>query len=365
MKVVVAHGPDNNVRELRKMLHGAGAQCAAEDCVPWEDLAARLGQSEFDLVVVKAGDAVDWTIINEARSFTSAPLIAIGPNGTTEASAREVGVAEYVQQDRVQTGLNDVLQRMFDDGKIRCQHGQIISVVAPTAGNGGTFVSLNLAGQLAKLCKGDNAFVDVSSGSSKVALTLDAEPELSLEGVCGRLHRLDRNALLGTFHHDETGLYMLYGSPEKATDGFLNTDVVRKLTILSRMATSTTVLGVGNCLRQPQFDAIRLSDRVVMVVRPDVPSLNRAATTMEQLADFGIGTERMTVVVNFWGEPGLVSKSNIEETLQWEGAYYLAYDPGRVNRCVNEGVLLQRYYPRCRLSRQLGKLAKMLVRNTK
>ena len=25
MKVVVAHGPDNDVRELRKLLHGTGA----------------------------------------------------------------------------------------------------------------------------------------------------------------------------------------------------------------------------------------------------------------------------------------------------------------------------------------------------
>ena len=100
MKVAVAHGPGNNVQELRKLLHGVGAQCGAEDCVLWKDLAVRLGQSDVDLIVVQAEEALDWNSIMEAKSFSSAPMIAIGPNGAVEAAARGAGIVEYVTQDQ-------------------------------------------------------------------------------------------------------------------------------------------------------------------------------------------------------------------------------------------------------------------------
>ena len=363
MKVAVAHGPENNVQELRKRLHAVGAQCGTEDCVAWNDLAVRLGQSDVDLIVVQASESVDWSSITEARSFSSAPVIAIGPNGDVEAAARSAGVSEYLTEDRVAGGLDELLGRMVGGGAIRGVRGGIFSVVAPTAGNGGTFVASNLAGQLVNCSGGQSAFIDVSAGHSKIALTLNAEPEHSMEEVCGRIHRLDRFSLLSFFHKDKTGLKLLYGNPEKPNSSFLNSEIVRKMTVLSRMSAAATVFQIGSDIRQPQVDAMRMSDRVVLVVRPDVPSLNRAAMMMDQMGRYGISPERTVVVINFWGEAGLANKSHIEETLSWKNPEYLAYDPGRINRTTNEGLLLQARYPRCRVARQLTALAEKLMSN--
>jgi Flp pilus assembly CpaE family ATPase len=203
--------------------------------------------------------------------------------------------------------------------------------------------------------------MDMAAGCSKIQLMLAHEPETTLADACGRLHRLDRTSLMGLFHRDPSGLNLLYGSAEHPSDGFLTSEVVRKLGVLARMSAAATVLNIGHLLRQPQFDALRLSDKVVLVVRPDVPSLNRAALTIEQITHLGINPERMVVVVNFWGEAGMVTKAHIEEILHWKNAVYLTYDPGRVNRCVNEGVLLRNRFPRCRLARELGKLAAQLM----
>ncbi len=362
MKVAVAHGPENNAQELRKLLHGVGAQCATEDCVLWNELAVRLGKSDVDLIVVQASDALDWSSISQAKTFSSAPLIAIGPNGDVEAAARSAGVTEYIQEDRLRGGLDDALNRMVGGGAIRCERGAIYTVVAPTPGNGGTFVASNLAAHLGKVREGENALVDVSVGYTKLGLMLNAEPEHSLEDVCGRMHRLDRLSLLSYFHKDESGLKLLYGEADRSNESFLNSEAVRKLTVLSRMAAASTVYYAGSALRQPQIDVAGMSDKVVIVVRPDVPSLNRAAMTMDQLGHAGVSPDRMLVVINFWGEAGLASKQHIEETLSWKAPFYLAYDPGRVNRSINEGRLLFQRYPRCRVSKQIGKLAQMLVK---
>ena len=130
--------------------------------------------------------------ITEAKTFSGAPMIAIGPNGDVEAAARSAGVVEYVTNDRLAGDLDEVLNRMMGGGAIRCQRGGIFSVIAPTPGNGGTFVSMNLAGQFQNCSGGESAFIDVASGYSKVGLTLHAEPENTLEDVCNRIHRLDR-----------------------------------------------------------------------------------------------------------------------------------------------------------------------------
>jgi Flp pilus assembly CpaE family ATPase len=250
---------------------------------------------------------------------------------------------------------------MMGEGEIRCQRGRIFAVVAPTGGNGGTFVSLNLAAQLAKSVSGKGAFIDMACGLSKVPLVLHHEPESTIEDACGRLHRSDRSSLLGMFHRDDSGLQLLYGPSDQPSDNFLTSEVVRRLAVLSRMAAASTVLRIGSTIRQPQVDAMRLADRVVMVVRPDVPSLDRASATMDRLGGYGVPAERIVVAINSWGEYGLATKAHIEETLHWKGPHYLSYDPGRVNRCVNEGVLLQNRYPRCRLAKELGKLGKQLM----
>ena len=122
------------------------------------------------MVVVQAAEAVDWSAINQARSFTSAPLIAVGPNGGVEASARAAGVSDYVQSGSLQTELTVVVQRMMGGGEIRCQRGVVVAVVAPTPGNGGTFISVNLASQLALVCGGSGDFHRYDCGPQQARL---------------------------------------------------------------------------------------------------------------------------------------------------------------------------------------------------
>jgi Flp pilus assembly CpaE family ATPase len=44
-----------------------------------------------------------------------------------------------------------------------------------------------------------------------------------------------------------------------------------------------------------------------------------------------------------------------------KAAIYVADDPRRINRAANEGLLIHEVAPRCSVSRQLLKLAKMVA----
>ena len=364
MRVVLAHGPENNVREVRQVLHSAGADCAAEDCVLWEELPARLGQAEFDLVVVHAGPAasVNWATINEAKAFTAAPLLAIGPNGESNAkeAAQQAGVAEYIEQGSLRQRLDEALFRLVGEGEVRCDRGLLVAVHSPLGGSGGAFVALNLAGQFAKEDEAGAAIVELSAGRGKLGLMVDLEPEYELEEICRRLHRLDRRSLAQLLYRHDTGLRFLINSPSQPADRFLQSDHVRRIIVLARMAAKKAVMFLGDRLDRVQADAVRLCDQVLLVMRPDVPSLNRTIAAREELADIGVSSNRISVVVNQWGRKGSLAKNHLQEALETEDLQYIPADDGRVNRALNEGWLFQEKYGRSRVGRSIAKLAKSL-----
>lgn len=368
MRVVVAHGPENNVRDIRQVLHGAGADCAAEDCVLWEELPARLGQTDCDLVVVHTcgSSGVNWQIISDAKVFTRAPLVAIGPNGSsdTEARARQAGVAEYIYRDTMPEALDAALHRLAGGNDLRRTRGELISVVSAAGGSGGSLVALNLAGHYAMEKDSDAAFIEMASGYGKIGMMLDLSPAIDLEGICQRLHRLDKAVLTSSLYADKCGLKLLINSPKRSTDYFLTGDSARKLAILSRVVAKTTVMYVGDRLGPPQMEALKSSDHILMVVRPNVPNVNRAGMTMEELASAGVPRDRFLVVVNFWGQRGQLSKKQVQEALHVDEAVYLPFDDGRVHQAVNHGIMFQSKFKRSRLGRSIAGIAKALAKRT-
>src|SRR5262245_45517687 len=122
MQAVVAMSPGVNVRELRQMLLGAGLDCAAQDCVAWNELPVRLAQVQANVVLLRLSgkNGVDWSIAQEARSLTMGPLLAIGPasdEAMQQASAS--GVTEYIDESTLPAGLDEALKRLVMAGAVR------------------------------------------------------------------------------------------------------------------------------------------------------------------------------------------------------------------------------------------------------
>ena len=121
MRVVVAHGPDADVRDRRQILHAAGVDCDNADCVQWRDLPLRLGQQDADLVLLFVDDSGDvpWDAIEDSAKLTTFPVFSVGENDANQKKANEAGAMRHIQEGRLQEEIDRLAERHRE---LRAQH---------------------------------------------------------------------------------------------------------------------------------------------------------------------------------------------------------------------------------------------------
>jgi len=361
MRAVIAHSPSANVRTLRQILLGAGLECFGEDCVVWERLPVRLAQVEADLVLLQTDDAasMNWQLLQEARSLSRAPLVVVGPAAEPEGRerARQAGADLYLEAEHLRVGLDEALDRMVAGQRLPTRRGTVISVLAPTPGSGGSFVAANLAGALAEKYPQDVALVESARAGGDIALLLNVEPQHTIADVCQRWETLDATSLRSGLSSHPSGLRLLVNTIEHHDAEFWHPDSVRRIAVLARVAFAVSVLALDSRMLEEDLEAMRLSDCILMVVRPDVPAVRRAKIALDLATGQGVPRERFRLVANRWGQSGQLKAKQIESSLNLPVEFYIPDDPGRANRAANMGVLLREVSRHASVSRRFARLA--------
>ncbi len=364
MRVIVGHGPRANPAEWRQILLGSGLSCGADDCVGWERLGARLGQGDADLVLVEVDEAAEpaWRALEDASQLTTAPVMAVGAANHAELvqRARRFGAVHVLDQAEIRRSLDTALDQWLVRGQLRGKRGRVISVFAPTPGSGGTTVAANLAGALERRHAGDVALVELAAEFGDLAVLMNVNPQHTAEDICRRWATLDRTCLTDSYAQHESGLHVLVNGADLSGNQYLNVEAARRLAILSRMTQGYTVLALDAGLSEVELEAMRLSDAVVFVVRPDVPAVKRAQRAIQQLVDGGVVRERIWLVVNRYGQAGQLPLGQIEASLGLRAVHLIPEDPRSVNRAANFGQLLQQQSRLRKISRRFAALAQAL-----
>jgi pilus assembly protein CpaE len=327
---------------LRQALQGAGFHCLAEDCVEWDELPPRVARGDADLLVVQtdANAKANWDALREARQLTSAPAIAVGPSEPDAIhTARESGVVQYIDTKSLPEGLDSALASMQNGGAIPAQRGTVIAVAAAMPGCGRTTVALNLAGMLGRTHPREVALIEIVREGTPVADWLGIEPEHPAHEVFGRHQHLDAGSLKGAFTKHENGFDLIVNSPEMGRNPAYDVAAVKRMAVLSRVASRYTVFLVDDADSEAGAQALRTADVVLLVVRGDVPAVKSSRRLLVAMPGLGVNASRVRVVLNRDGQPGQLSGSQIESGLGRPVQYRIPDDPARVNRAMNFGTL--------------------------
>jgi len=342
MRVIFAHSPESNSRELRQILMGSGLECGSNDCVPWSALPVRLGGGDADLVLVGLDqrNGQSWDAICGARALTSAPIMAISSrqDDRTFSRLREIGVSEILDETNLREALDDALERSFLGGVLAGKRGKVISVFAPTPGSGGTTVASNLAGELATQRLGRVALIELAKESSDMAVILDLQSDYSAGDVCRRWRTLDTTTLESSFTEYTPGLDVLANDPEYDNE-HLDRRSVRRTAILTRVCRDVSVLALEGRLSECELEAMRLSDVVALVVRPDVLAVHRAYRAINWAVEHGLAKERFQLVVNRYGQRAQLPLRQVESVLGLRAIGLIPNDPKSVNLAMHRGGL--------------------------
>jgi pilus assembly protein CpaE len=365
LRVVLTQAPpgaEGWSASVRATLLSLGAQCPVEDCVSFARLPGRLARGGVDLVLVRlrpAGAAL--AAVRQAASV-AVPVLVVGPGGNPRRvqQALWAGARGYLDEAHLARDLETALETLRRTGQVRWARGLVVGVLSATPGAGVTTVATHLAFTWAEAYHGRVTLAELGRDTPSLAAALDVEPAFTTADVASVADRLDADLLRAALVRHEGGVQVLAQSPDSLGGPALPARAVRRLAVLLRNLSRVAVLDLGHALGDEHFEALRVCDRVVLVVRPDVPGLRQARRLLEECRLRGVPRERLWPVVNRHGQKGQVPWQDAEEALGVRFVAYLPDDAARLNQSLNLGRPLGLVNPRARICRRFAKLAEAL-----
>ncbi len=364
MRVVVAQDQPGGSEAIRQLLLGMGLECAAGDCVSHADLPVRLAQNPADLILVRAAGEPAATVaaIRQALPLTKAPIMVMGP----AADAAQIllylqgGAREFLDEARFQENLENALEKLRLSGEARQGQGVVVGVVSATPGSGVTTVATNLAFAQAAAHPNQVALLEMGRGAADLALALDLKPRHTVADVHQEHDRLDARLLRQSMLEHPGGVQILAQKVGALSVDPLPPPTVRKSVILLRTIYAASVLDLGHDLGEEHYEALRLCDVVLVVVRLDVPALKHARRLVQELEKRGVPRGRIQLVANRYGQRGQVPWKSAEEAVGGRFAGWIVDDPGRVNAALNQGQPVVRASSYSGITRRFFKLSDQL-----
>jgi Flp pilus assembly CpaE family ATPase len=158
--------------------------------------------------------------------------------------------------------------------------------------------------------------------------------------------------------HAEGGVFLLADSPTNPIPVPEGAEACKQLVSLLRTMYEYAVYDIGHGVQTPLAQqAVKLADRVVLVVRLDVPGLRLTRGLMNRLTDMGLAPSKLVLVANRYGQRKQIGWRKVEEALGTSVHVWLPDEPGIVNQAMNLGLPLTQAAGWSKFGRRLNDLA--------
>ena len=348
MRVVVGGDDEGGRAWCRQAARGLGLDCAADDAVPLAGLRLRLARRPAaDLVLVLM--APEPGAAQAAVAGVSEPVVAVVPDDW--AGPPPEGATSVWPASRVRDGLRQTAAA--HRGRTGRGQGVLVAVTAALPGSGATTVAAGLA----FAAGGPAVLAELAAPVPELALILDLAPPHPLADLVAAGDRLDPAMIRQAVVRHAAGVDLLADPHDAAAPAALTADAVRDFQVLLRAIYPWAVVDAGHARAAGNPDLCRHADAVVVVTRLDPPALRLTRRHVDDLLAAGLPEAALRLVANRYDQPGLTPWRAAEEALGRPVVAWLPDDPRSVNRSVAAGQPLALSAPRCKLARELAKLA--------
>ncbi len=337
-----------------------GYDCPAAHVLPFDRAAEHLAQAQPELILVTLSGNVEkgLVVLGELAGRTPGRIFAVGPAADSKLVLRSLrgGADDYVDELDLEAELEAALGRHRGEGAAQTELGRTIAVLAPSGGSGSSTLAVNVATVLAKQHQ-SAALVDLKLEAGDLAALLDLKPTHTLAELCLNATRMDRVMFERSLVRHASGVQLLAPPRDFADIGHVTPEGVRQALTLARAMFPYVVMDLDHSFRGEQVQALGQADIVLVVFRLDFTSLRNTRRALDYLAQLGVRTDRVRVVVNRYGQPKEVPAAKAEEALGAKIFHYVPDDPKTINRANNNGVPAVLEYPSASVSKSVAKLA--------
>ena len=200
LQVIIAHdgASVHQLSTLRGKIHGAGAQCDGENCIPVGSVDQRLAVWRPDIIIYFCRDCSQKvTEFFQEAIRLNIPVLVLGPHIDTSiiVDVLRHGAHDYIEyedtDDRLIYRLNESFQRLAKRGGASYSAGRLVSVLSATAGTGVTTIASGLSFAMAAHAPSRISLSELGVSTPQLAAILDQKPATTLNDLAGRSHLID------------------------------------------------------------------------------------------------------------------------------------------------------------------------------
>lgn len=266
------------------------------------------------------------------------------PNPDAIIAAMRCGCTEYLlkplQLDRILDALAQLDLRR--QSKVQVQKGRVVTLMGAKGGTGVTSLALHLALNLVRRHQQKCLLVDEHPALGDVSLCLGlGRNQYSFYELVHNTDRLDVDLLQGFLSQHSSGLDVL-DSPE-AIHAFPHASpeaIEHTLAFLSENY-QFVIIDTPPGMSEDTCAAIRQSDRLAIVITPELPAIRNAVRSIEYLTGLHYPDDCIDLVLNRCSKKSTLSEQEIEAALHRQIAVRVPNNYGVIINAINAGIPME------------------------
>jgi pilus assembly protein CpaE len=238
--------------------------------------------------------------------------------GATACQGKTVDPAELVAQ------IEKLLSAAHATPGVRL--GSVSALFSLRGGVGVTTLAVNLAVAAAFSRREPAALIDMVPLAGHAAMMLGLPATGGLRKSLEKADKIGGEALQMYWQAHASGVQVLSSPLEPEEAGEISPSAVHPLLASLRQAFPYAFLDLPSTLSRTTTAALVGADRVLLVLTPDVTALQSAAAALQAMSRAGVCDERIWLVLNTPGGPGLPPET-IAQVLKRPLAAVIPYEP--------------------------------------
>ena len=235
-------------------------------------------------------------------------------------------------------------------------------IFSPKGGVGTTTISTNLAISLQKTIKEDVLVIDGKHLFGHIALYYNIRTGNSIIDLIANVGNLDERLIKQVVVRHSSGIYVL-PSPNSIVEaqGIKPEDLYKVIQSL-QMVFPNIIIDGGNNLDENTVTYMDSSDKILLVLNPDIASMRDARKFMEISATLSYPKDKMLLILNLTGKKADVKREEIENILKMKIFGKIPADSNLALSSLNEGVPIMLKKPHHPISKAFVNITKELVK---
>jgi pilus assembly protein CpaE len=249
------------------------------------------------------------------------------------------------RQTALEAGANDYLPKTVGPSELvahvesllrtsppaaKVKSGTVVAVFSLRGGVGVTSLAVNLSVSVALSREQPVALLDMVPLAGHAALMLGLRPTGSLPKALKAGEKINAQVLKPHWQAHDSGVQVLSSpvSPDETSE--VPAALIQPLATSLRQAFRLAVLDLPPNLSRATAAGLAAADRVLLLVTPDLASLQSAAVALQALNTVSIQAERVWPVLNAPSGVGGLSPEAVTKALKRRLAATIPYEPGMV-----------------------------------